>query len=126
MQMILAIAGGGALGALTRHFWTGAIIRVLGTSFPWGVLTANILGSFCMGALVAFFAHSTDMSQAFKAFLTVGFLGAFTTFSAFSLDSINLIERGDYLSAGYYILGSVFCSITALFIGMICVRQVIS
>lgn len=122
MQMILAIAAGGAVGAVLRHFTNNAILHVLGHGFPWGIFTANILGSFLMGLLIAAFAHFYEPSQAVKAFLTVGVLGAFTTFSTFSMDSVLMIERGQYGLAALYIGGSLVLGVAALFAGMILVR----
>jgi fluoride exporter len=122
MQMVLAIAAGGALGALLRHYVNNAVVHVFGMSFPWGIFAINIAGSFMMGLLVGIFAHYGEVPQNFKAFLTVGILGAFTTFSTFSLDTIVLLERGALLSAALYVAGSVFFAITSLYGGMLLMR----
>lgn len=121
MSSLFAIAAGGAVGAVLRHFMNGAISHIPGT-FPWGIFACNILGSFVMGVMVALFAHFYDPPQAVKSFITVGMLGAFTTFSTFSLESVMLFERGAYQTSLLYVAGSVFLSITALVIGQHIVR----
>jgi fluoride exporter len=111
------IAAGGALGAVARHFANNGIGAVLPAGFPWGIMLVNIIGCFIMGMLVALFASSWNTSQDVRAFLTVGFLGGFTTFSAFSLDTMNLWTKGDMTGALVYVLGSVVLSILAVFAG---------
>lgn len=118
MGMIVAIASGGAIGAVLRHF-TGVLISGVGAT-----LTVNILGSFLMGVLISIFAHYWNPPQEIRAFLTVGLLGAFTTFSTFSLNVATLWERGDMLITMGYIFASVIFSILALFAGMIIIRQI--
>jgi CrcB protein len=122
MQLVLAIAGGGALGAALRHYMNNAITVWLGDSFPWGIFAINVLGSFVMGVLVALFAHVWEPTQEMKAFLTVGILGGFTTFSTFSLDAVTLLERGVPGAAALYAGGSVVVAVGALYTGMILVR----
>ncbi len=124
MNMILAIAGGGAIGAVLRHFFGVFSLKIIGTGFPYGTLSVNIIGSFVMGALIAYFAHHWSPSQEVKAFITVGILGAFTTFSTFSLDAVTLWERGEQLGAFLYVLASVVLSIMALFAGLFIIRQI--
>jgi CrcB protein len=117
------IALGGALGAVSRYGVSGAV-SLLGIQFPVGTIAVNILGSFVLGVLMTSFVLFWDVSQAFKAFAVVGFLGAFTTFSAFSMDSVLLFERGEIISGAIYVLASVVLSIVALYIGMVLVRSV--
>ena len=125
MQIILAIASGGAAGALLRHYLNSAITHILpGSSFPWGIFVINVIGSFLMGILISLFAHFWEPPQAIKAFLTVGMLGAFTTFSTFSLDTVLLIERGAWVSAAIYTGGSVILAIISLYGGMIAIRSI--
>ncbi|MBI1256741.1 MAG: fluoride efflux transporter CrcB [Chloroflexi bacterium] len=124
MQMILAIAAGGAVGAVLRHFLNSGVAHILGTGFPWGIFVANILGSFVMGCMITGFAFVYEPPQLARAFLTVGMLGAFTTFSTFSLDAVTLIQRGDMLAAGFYIVGSVVLALAGLFSGMALVRMI--
>lgn len=118
MQMLLAIAAGGAAGALSRHFVAGAITRALGTGFPYGTFTVNILGSLVMGFLITAFALKIQASPELKGLLTVGFLGSFTTFSTYSLEVALLIERNDWAGAGLYAFGSLLVGVTGLFIGI--------
>jgi CrcB protein len=126
MQLILAIAVGGAIGAVTRHLFSAEVMRLIGGDFPWGILLVNILGSLIMGVLAELFALKWGASLEMRAFLTVGILGGFTTFSTFSLDTALLIERGQILSAGLYVLASVAGSVGALFLGLYLVRKIIA
>ncbi len=112
-----AIAAGGALGALTRHFVNAGIASAFKVPFPLGIMSINILGSFIMGALIALFAARLDVSQGWRLFLVVGFLGSFTTFSTFSLDTMTLITKGEWFTAALYVGGSVVLSIAAVFAG---------
>lgn len=126
MSMILAIALGGALGAVARYALAD---RVNALVTPWmlagplsgvpvGILVCNILGSLIMGALVEIFSHSAMVTTELKAFATVGLLGAFTTFSTFSLETVTLLQRGDLLKAGFYMSASVLFSVLGLLLGM--------
>ena len=94
MKIILAIAAGGALGAVARHFVNNQITHWLGDGFPWGILVANVAGSFAIGVLAESMALAWSPSQELRAFMIVGGLGAFTTFSTFSLQVVLLYERG--------------------------------
>ena len=119
---ILAVAAGGALGAVIRYLVAIASGRLFGTDFPWGTLIINIAGSFLIGFLAGLFALRWDTSQAIRAFLTVGICGGFTTFSTFSLDAVYLIERGQTVTAGAYMIASVILSISALVAALHIVR----
>lgn len=123
MQTVLAIAAGGALGAVLRHFLNAGISILLGMMFPVGILLINILGSFGMGLLTGVFTHVYEPSQTMKAFLTVGILGGFTTFSAFSLDAVLLWERGAVVQSLLYVTASVLLSVLALVAGLALVRM---
>ena len=123
MQMVLAVASGGAIGAVARYWVAGLALRWMGPQFPWGTLTVNVVGSFLMGLLIAFLALRTNVSPELRAFLLVGVLGGFTTFSAFSLDVSVLVERKDMGAALLYVFGSVVLSIGALFLGLYLTRQ---
>lgn len=118
MHTLIAIAAGGALGALSRHFVSNAIMKITGGGFPYGTFTVNIVGSFLMGILIIAFAHRFDMTPALRALLTVGFLGSFTTFSTYSMETVLLIERGDFQSAALYAAGSLVVGVLALMAGM--------
>ena len=122
--VLLAIAGGGALGSLLRFFVASAIQRPTMT-FPLGIMIVNITGGLIMGIIVEASALKLQLSPELRAFLTVGILGGYTTFSTFSLDSALLIQRGEYVSAATYIIGSTALSILALFTGLWLVRAVV-
>lgn len=119
----LVVAGGGAVGAMLRHAVNMLSLKALGPDFPWGTLIVNVIGSFAMGALIVVFAHILEVSNETRLFLVTGMLGAFTTFSAFSLDFAVLWERGALMPAAAYMLASVVLSIAALFTAMALMRQ---
>lgn len=123
MGFLIVFLGAGLGGAL-RHGVNLGCARLCGTDFPWGTLTVNVLGSFVMGGLVAWLAFRAGESwtQHTRLFLTTGILGGFTTFSAFSLDTMVLWERGEVATAGLYALASVGASVAALAIGLALVR----
>jgi CrcB protein len=112
----LIIALGGALGAVTRYVIASAV------AFPLGTLTVNVLGSFIMG--LAFVWFSTKTSAHWPLFVMTGFLGGFTTFSAFSLDVLKLFEAEKYMNAGGYVLASVVFSVLAVFAGVYVMKAV--
>ncbi len=117
MNPLIAVALGGALGALGRYGTQALIVRFFGASFPLGTLTVNIAGSFLMGFLVHLLLVR-DASAEVRGFILVGCLGALTTFSTFSLDAVTLYERGDHGLAAFYVAASVVLSIAALFAGI--------
>lgn len=123
MQLIL-IAIGGALGAMCRYGVTNIIYMFIGRGFPYGTLFVNILGSFLMGICYAIITEHTNIKSEYYLGIVVGFLGAFTTFSAFSLETINLIETSQNLKAVLNILFSLTFCVFSCFLGMFLVRQV--
>ena len=126
MKMILAVALGGALGAVARYKTIGWVTALAGHGFPWGTVVVNVVGSFLMGTLVELGAQKLNLSQEMRAFLAVGVLGAFTTFSTFALDVATLWQRGELLATALYIAGSTALSILALFAGLAAVRAVLA
>ncbi len=122
LMILLAVASGGAIGSLLRYFVAGAIQSAAWPGYPWGIFVVNISGGLAMGIIVELAALKLSMSPELRAFLTVGILGGYTTFSTFSLDSVLLIQRGAYASAAAYIVGSTVLSILALFAGLWIVR----
>lgn len=124
MKTVLAIAAGGALGALARHYFAAQIMRWTAGGFPWGIFVANILGSFLMGIVIHALTHLSEPMPGLKAFLTVGFLGAFTTFSTYALDIVLLIERGQVALAAGYAVGSAVLAVLGLIAGMALARMV--
>ena len=119
---ILAIAGGGALGALGRYYVMSFVGRFTGHGFPWGTLCVNILGSALMGILIHELAVRAPVAGEWRAFLAVGVVGAFTTFSTFSLDAVVLIERGEIWAALGYVMSSVVLCIGGLWLGLTLAR----
>lgn len=115
---------GGALGSGARYLTGRAALAWMGPNFPWGTLTVNIVGGFAMGVLAGALVRTGQAGGASWYLLGVGLLGGFTTFSAFSLDTVNLIERGDWGLALGYVLASVLASVAALAIGLNAVRAV--
>ena len=126
ISTILAIASGGAIGAVMRYGVNISAVKLWGADFPWATLIVNVAGSFVMGLLIAVFAHLWQPSETLRIFLVTGLLGAFTTFSTFSLDISLLWERGNYWSMTAYTGSSVFLSIAALFAAMALVRGMVS
>ena len=126
MKLIVAIALGGAIGAVGRHAVAGQVMKLVGGGFPWGTVVVNVLGSFVMGSLIEVMALKWSMGQELRGFLTVGMLGAFTTFSTFSLAVALLTERGAIPGAIGYVLVSVLLSIGGLFAGLYLFRQLLT
>ena len=122
MNMIIAVAGGGAIGALARYALSSQITHMIGPGYPWGILIVNIVGCFIMGVIAEAAALTWNPTPELRAFLTTGILGGFTTFSAFALDTVVLSERGDTTGTLLYVAGSVGGSIVALYVGLYVVR----
>jgi len=126
MGTILSIAAGGALGAVIRYLLVLAAIAVFPASFPWGIMIVNVVGSFLIGALVVGFEVFGSIRGEMQAFLTIGFLGAFTTFSSYSLNIIELWEKQAYSAMAFYALGSVLLSLVAVVAGMVVTKMVLT
>jgi CrcB protein len=115
---------GGGIGAALRHMVNRFALAWLGPAFPFGTLFVNVAGSLAVGVLAALFLAKAP-GEAWRLFLLTGLLGGFTTFSAFSLDSAVMWQRGDYSGFAFYVAGSVLLSIAALFAGMAAARALI-
>ena len=129
MHMILAVASGGALGALLRYcvfHWSAVLFGPVASVFLWGTLIVNVTGSFLMGLGMGSFEYLVSVSDTLRAFITIGVLGAFTTFSAFSWDVMSLLEKGAWGLAFLYALSSFVLSIAAVFLGYACVKLIVS
>lgn len=125
MLSFLIVGIGGAIGAMARHGVGMFALKNMGIAFPYGTIIVNILGSLLMGVLIAWMARRTGGdSNELRLFLATGFLGGFTTFSAFSLDTIVLYERGEFGLAALYVGVSVIVSIVALFAGLWLMRSI--
>ncbi|MHA1158720.1 MAG: fluoride efflux transporter CrcB [Alphaproteobacteria bacterium] len=123
MGGVLMVFLGGGLGAAARFGVTTATLRLFGPALPWGTLTVNVIGSLAMGVLwAAVSAYLDTLPVQVRLFVATGFLGGFTTFSAFSLDALLLWERGDSGLAAAYVVASVVLSIAALAAGFALAR----
>ena len=123
MRNYLLVFIGGGLGSSLRHTVNMASSRLLGTAFPYHTFIINISGSIVMGLIAGYLAFKGEASQPWRLFLMTGILGGYTTFSAFSLDTALLYERGEVGLAALYVLGSVVLSIAGLFAGLALMRQ---
>ncbi len=126
MKVLLAVAIGGAIGAIARFQLSQSFIKSFSGDFIYNILVANIVGCFLMGVCYEFMNLKMNVSVEWRAFFMVGVLGAFTTFSSFALDVFILVERGSYLNASMYILSSVVFSIVGLFVGIYIMRTIIT
>jgi len=124
LKHLLLVMLGGGIGAGGRHLVSMMTLRMFGPGFPVGTLTVNIAGSLIMGLFIGWLVkHGSAQMQDLRYFVATGVLGGFTTFSAFSLDTSVLWERGDTHLALGYVVASVFLSIMAVFAGLMIVRQ---
>ena len=114
----LAVAFGGAFGAMSRYFVYNAFQRASTSTFPWATLTVNVLGSFLIGIAFILITERLEMGAYWRGLVTVGFLGAFTTYSTFSMDVIGLLEQGNLTQAFLYVLSSVLVCIIAAWLGL--------
>ena len=115
------VAVGGAIGAVARYGVNVSASHLFGHGFPWGTLIVNVVGSFLMGVAIVKFAQ-IEISAPLKTMMITGFLGAFTTFSTFSLDIFHFISAGRYWFAISYLLLSIILGLTAVTLGIILAR----
>ena len=123
MTQVFAIAAGGAVGALLRYWASTGVYHLLGRGFPYGTLVVNVVGSLLMGLLYVLLLERMTGSPELRAALLIGLLGSFTTFSTFSIETLNLVEQADYLKAGMNVLVSVTACIGAAWVGLLIGRQ---
>ncbi|PLX34312.1 MAG: fluoride efflux transporter CrcB [Hyphomicrobiales bacterium] len=119
---LASVAAGGAVGASMRYMVSLAGIGLFGPGFPWWTLFVNVTGSFAMGAVFEFIAGRYHIPNPAQLFLLTGIMGGFTTFSAFSLEVVTMLESRDYWAALSYAAASVLLSILALFAGLYLMR----
>lgn len=125
MPTYIAIAIGGAIGAVTRYWLSTSLEHLNGSSFPLGTFSVNVLGSFLMGAVFILFMDKAELITAYRPLLAIGFLGAMTTFSTFSLDALLLFQQGHYNTALFYVFSSVIICLFAAYLGMLIARAVL-
>jgi fluoride exporter len=123
MNPLFLVMSGGAIGAGLRYGLSRAM-PYAGDGWPWATFVANMLGGLAMGVLAAWIWRSDNSAEPLWLFAGVGILGGFTTFSAFSLEIVRMIERGQALLAGCYAIASVLLAAGALFTGMIAAKTV--
>jgi CrcB protein len=123
--IIFAVFFGGGLGSVMRHFGILLARNLFGDQFPYGTMIVNIFGCFTIGLLMEFFALKISQPAQVQALLVTGFLGGFTTFSAFSFDFYKLVGTDQYVPAALYVAGSVFISLIAVFGGAYLVRAMV-
>ena len=124
MYTTLSIATGGAVGALLRFWVSNGVYAVLGRGFPYGTLMVNVLGSLVMGFLYVLFLERMAAGPELRGAILIGLLGAFTTFSTFSIETLNLIEQADYLKAALNMGISVLACMIAVWLGVTLGRQI--
>lgn len=122
MTVYLAIALGGSLGAVCRYWVATSTYAWLGTEFPFGTLLVNVSGSLLMGFLALVFTEKFVIPEELKFAILVGFLGSYTTFSTFAMDSLNWLHNGAWMKAAVYMLFSVFGSLLGVWIGYLGAR----
>ena len=124
MKSLVFIAIGGALGAVLRYGASVSVYALLGRSFPYGTLFVNVSGSLLMGLLSVLMLERFNIGPEWRAAVLVGVLGSFTTFSTFSIETLNLLEQGDWVRAMSNIVLSVLVCLAAVWLGVLIGRQV--
>jgi len=123
MNGLLAVMIGGALGAGARYLVGGAFLRAVGPGFPWGTLAVNLIGGLLMGVLVGVLARTVNGGEQARLLLGVGVLGGFTTFSAFGLETWQMIERGQMGIGFAYVAASVIGAVALTGVGLMLARS---
>lgn len=118
MTPYLFVAGGGAIGACMRYFLTELMTNLFGRAFPYGTLTVNLLGSLIMGLMIGAIQQGLIEALPWRPLIMVGMLGALTTFSSFSLDTLVLLQQGAWLKGGLNVLLNVSFCLLLTWLGM--------
>jgi len=124
MKQIFLIAAGGSLGAIARYGVSNLVHASMNASFPWGTLVVNISGSFLIGGLVEFFDASLFPTE-WRSFLAIGFFGAYTTFSTYTLETVNMLRDGELKLAAANILAGNIAGIVAVVLGIYLTRFIL-
>jgi len=122
MIEVMAIAAGGAIGALARFWTVNLVSQLAGADFPYGILVVNVLGSCLIGIAFVLLIERSSMDTPWRSFVIVGILGAFTTFSTFSLQALDLMEAGRLMAAATYVVGSVVLCLIGVALGVAVTR----
>jgi CrcB protein len=121
MKVILAIGTGSFIGGISRYLMSQFVQSRVPSDFPYGTMAVNILGCFLIGMVFAI-GDNSSLSEEWKLFLTTGLLGGFTTFSAFSNETVQLLRDSQYITAGMYTAGSLGIGLIATFLGIVVVK----
>ncbi len=124
MKALIFIAMGGAFGAVLRYGTSLGVYSLVGRGFPYGTLFVNVSGSLLMGVLAVLLLERYDIDPEWRAAVLIGVLGSFTTFSTFSIETLNLLEQGDIMRAMMNIVLSVLLCLAAVWLGVIIGRQI--
>jgi CrcB protein len=125
MERLVLVFIGGGVGAVARHFTGQLALRAFGPAWPYGTFAVNVIGGLLMGVLAGWLAHRGGENQMRWALLLgVGVLGGFTTFSAFSLETVSMLQKKAYVSGGVYVVSSVLLSVAALWLGLSLSRRI--
>jgi len=122
MRTIVAIAIAGSLGALARYGLDGVVSRRFPTAFPWGTFVVNISGAFVLGFLMTLMAEQLTTASWLRSALTIGFLGAYTTFSTLQYETYRLLEDGAVGLAAANVFGSAAAGLLAVYLGVVAAR----
>jgi CrcB protein len=123
LSQLVAIAAGGAVGAVARFVVSNGVYGLLGRDFPYGTLVVNVAGSVLMGLLYVLFMERLTLGPEWRAVVLVGFLGSFTTFSTFSMETVTLLENQHYTKVGMNIVLSVLLCVVGAWLGVIAARR---
>ena len=122
MQQVLLVGVGGFIGAVSRYLIQTQLSHRFPGEFPWGTFVVNIVGCLIIGIIYGLAERHKLMTHDMRLFLAVGFCGSFTTFSAFSVENLNMFQVGNYITAGAYISLSIILGLAAVFGGILIAR----
>jgi CrcB protein len=122
VRTLIYIALAGALGSVCRHLAGTAVQRASGAAFPSGTLAVNVVGAFCIGLVMALFALRGQLDSPLRLTLTAGFLGGFTTYSAFAFETVQMVERQEFGAAILYVVATLIAAGVACALGLALVR----